>query len=107
MPALTDQEIEHFRSEGYVVVDDVISQEEVLDPLEAEYATVLDRLASGSLPAGYLEALFSPLDTDDDAEAVDAKAIEAYRAVSDDAWSMPASGGDGKAARWTSSGDDA
>ena len=68
---------------------------------------LLDRLASGSLPAGYLEALFSPLDTDDDAEAVDAKAIEAYRAVSDDAWSMPASGGDGKAARWTSSGDDA
>jgi hypothetical protein len=68
---------------------------------------LLDRLASGALPAGYLEALFSPLDANDEAKAADAKALEAYRAVSDDAWSMPASRGDSKTARWTSSGDDA
>ncbi len=33
MSALTGEQIEHFQTEGYVVVDDVISPEEFLDPL--------------------------------------------------------------------------
>ena len=61
MPALTDKQIEHFRSEGYVVADDVISQEEVLDPLEAEYATVLDRLASELFEGGQVSSTYAGL----------------------------------------------
>ena len=46
MTRLSDEQLEHFQKEGYVVVEDVIEPEDVLDPLEAEYGTVLDGLAS-------------------------------------------------------------
>ena len=45
MTRLNDEQLEHFHKEGYVVVEDLIDPEEVLDPLEAEYGTVLDNLA--------------------------------------------------------------
>ena len=45
MPALTPTQLEHFDREGYVVVRNVIDPAKTLDPLIAEYATVLDRLA--------------------------------------------------------------
>ena len=45
MTRLNDEQLEHFQSEGYVVVEDVFDPEEVLDPLEAEYGAVLDNLA--------------------------------------------------------------
>ena len=61
MAALTEEQLEHFRSEGYVVVEDVISQEEVLDPLEAEYTTVLDRLATELFENGDISSTYSDL----------------------------------------------
>ena len=45
MPALTREELDLFENEGYVVVKDVIDPTKTLDPVIAEYATVLDRLA--------------------------------------------------------------
>ena len=44
MTRLNDEQLEHFHQEGYVVVEDVIDPEELLDPLEAEYGTVLTTL---------------------------------------------------------------
>ena len=44
MTRLNDEQLEHFNQEGYVVVEDLIDPEELLDPLEAEYGTVLDNL---------------------------------------------------------------
>ncbi|WP_457939398.1 hypothetical protein [Mesorhizobium sp. 10J20-29] len=65
---------------------------------------LLDRLARGGLPVGYLEALFSPLDTNENAGANDPKAIEAYRTVNDDAWSITQ--GDSKPNRWLATSED-
>ena len=64
MSSLTGEQIEHFQTEGYVVVDDVISPEEFLDPLEEENATVLDLLTgelfeSGSISSTYASLSFS------------------------------------------------
>ena len=44
MTRLNDEQLEHYHQEGYVVVEDVIDPEGVLDPLEAEYGAVLDNL---------------------------------------------------------------
>ena len=64
MPTLTAKELDHFNSEGYVVVDNVISESEILTPLEAEYSDVLDRLAkelfeNGEISSTYSDLLFS------------------------------------------------
>ena len=58
MTRLNDEQLEHFHQEGYVVVEDVIDPEGVLDPLEAEYGAVLDNLArelheEGAIPSTY------------------------------------------------------
>ena len=45
MTRLNDEQLNQFHREGYVVVEDVIDPDEVLDPLEAEYGKVLDNLA--------------------------------------------------------------
>ncbi len=45
MTRLNDEQLEHFHEKGYVVVEDLIDPDEMLDPLEAEYGTVLDNLA--------------------------------------------------------------
>ena len=44
MTRLNDEQLDQFHQEGYVVVEDVIDPAEVLEPLEAEYGTVLDSL---------------------------------------------------------------
>ena len=45
MPALTPSQLDHFASEGYVVVKGVLDPTTTLDPVIDEYATVLDSLA--------------------------------------------------------------
>jgi hypothetical protein len=45
MPFLHADQVEHFQSEGYLVVEDLISLEDVLDPLVDEYEKVLSKLA--------------------------------------------------------------
>ncbi len=45
MVALTRTQLEHFEEEGYVVFENLLDPEEVLDPVIEEYAGVLDQLA--------------------------------------------------------------
>jgi ectoine hydroxylase-related dioxygenase (phytanoyl-CoA dioxygenase family) len=46
MTHLNAEQLEHFHREGYLVVEDLLDPEEILDPLEAEYGTILDSLAT-------------------------------------------------------------
>ncbi len=41
---LTQEQIQFFETEGYLVVEDVLDQASVLDPVRAEYAKLLDEL---------------------------------------------------------------
>ena len=49
---MTDQQIEHFYSEGYVVVPDVFDPERDFDPLIADYSELLDEFAGEMLDSG-------------------------------------------------------
>lgn len=62
MPALTPEELDHFENEGYVVVKDVIDPVQTLDPVIAEYATVLDRLADELYQRGDIASRYEELD---------------------------------------------
>lgn len=62
MPALTREELDHFENEGYVVVKDVIDPVKTLDPVIAEYATVLDRLADELYAKGEIASRYAELD---------------------------------------------
>lgn len=44
MPKLSDEQVRHFEEDGYLVVKDVFSPEQDLDPVIREYEAVLDRL---------------------------------------------------------------
>ena len=61
MPALTPAELEHFDREGYIVVRNVIDPAKTLDPLIAEYATVLDRLADELYAKGDIASRYDEL----------------------------------------------
>ncbi len=60
MPALTDEQLDQFHTQGYAVVDDVVP-EEVLDPLEAEYGEVLEQLAGELFEAGQISSTYAGL----------------------------------------------
>ena len=53
---LTAEQIEFFNEEGYLVVEDVLDQTTILDPVRAEYAALLDRLYDD----GHAEGLLPP-----------------------------------------------
>ena len=57
MTRLSAEQLEHLHLEGYVVVEDLLDPEEVLDPLEAEYDTILDSLATELYDDGFENAL--------------------------------------------------
>lgn len=50
--SLTDGQLEHFYSEGYVVVEDVFDAERDFEPLMADYDGLLDRVAGEMLSRG-------------------------------------------------------
>ena len=63
MPALSPRQLDHFDREGYVVVENVLDPVAALDPVIAEYSTVLDQLAEelhsrGEIPSRYEELEF-------------------------------------------------
>ncbi len=62
MPALTRRELDHFEKEGYVVVKDAIDPAKTLDPVIAEYATVLDSLADALYAKGEIGSRYEDLD---------------------------------------------
>ncbi len=51
---LTSAQIQHFDEQGYLVVEDVLDQKTVLDPVRAEYSALLDRLYDGWVADGKL-----------------------------------------------------
>ena len=61
MTHLGTEQLEHFHQEGYVVVEDLLDPEEVLDPLEAEYGTVLDSLARDLLDEGAITSTYGAM----------------------------------------------
>ena len=61
MPALTAEQLEHFRTDGYVVVEGVLSPDDVLEPLEVEYAKVLDKLADELFEGGKISSTYAGL----------------------------------------------
>ncbi len=62
MTRLNDEQLNHFQREGYVVVEDVIDPDEVLDPLEAEYGKVLDNLACELLEEGAIASTYDGME---------------------------------------------
>lgn len=73
---LSQDQITFFDRHGYLVVDDVLDQTTVLDPVRAEYATLLDRLLDGWGMADDLGG-----------QSFEQKLIAAYRAGHD--WFQP------------------
>ena len=45
MPALTNEQIDHFEEYGFLKVDDVLDHETVINPVVEEYERVLENLA--------------------------------------------------------------
>ncbi len=64
MPSATGIDITTFHEQGYLVVDDVLDPKHDLDPVVAEYATLLDELtqrwhADGALPSTFRHLPFA------------------------------------------------
>ena len=65
MPALTPSQLDHFASEGYVVVKGVLDPVTTLDPVIDEYATVLDSLADDLYAQGEISSRYEELEFGD------------------------------------------
>ena len=59
---LTNQQLNHFETEGYLVVEDVIDPITVLDPLVKEYEGVLNNFANELFGKGEIKDLYQDLD---------------------------------------------
>ncbi len=77
---LSTEQIRFFEQNGYLVVEDVLHQETVLNPVRAEYEELLDRLYDGWFAEGRVGVLPRGLSFDD-------KLLIAYRAGCD--WFQP------------------
>lgn len=51
---LTSDQVEFFEDQGYIVLENVLDQRDILDPVRAEYAALLDDLYDGWHAAGLL-----------------------------------------------------
>ena len=65
MPVLTSRQLDHFASEGYVVVKGVLDPVTTLDPVIDEYATVLDSLADALYAQGEITSRYEELEFGD------------------------------------------
>ncbi len=77
---LTDEQIGFFEKQGYLVVDDVLDQEQIIQPVKAEYAVLLDTLYARWFEDGRVETAPDGLSFYD-------KLLIAYRAGCD--WFQP------------------
>jgi ectoine hydroxylase-related dioxygenase (phytanoyl-CoA dioxygenase family) len=80
MRFLTTAQMKFFEDNGYHVIENVLDQKEVLDPVRAEYAALLDGLYERWHREGKVAAAPNGLD-------FDSKLLEAYRAGCD--WFQP------------------
>ena len=65
MPALIPSQLDHFASEGYVVVKGILDPVTTLDPVIDEYATVLDSLADALYAQGEITSRYEELEFGD------------------------------------------
>ena len=49
---LSSHQQEFFAEKGYLVVEDVFDQTQILDPVRVEYSVLLDRLVEGWIAKG-------------------------------------------------------
>jgi len=75
---LGQEKLNAYRRDGYLVVEDVLDQANVLDPVRREYETLMDGLYQGWLAQGRVPA---------DVQGFDARLISAYAAGCD--WFQP------------------
>ena len=61
MPSLSAAQVERFHEEGYLVVDGILDPVQDLDPVIAEYAHVLDRLAAELFERGDTRSTYEGL----------------------------------------------
>lgn len=61
MKVLTDKQVQHLTSEGYLVVDDVLDPMHDLQPVVAEYEAVLDTIAESLHAAGEISSTYRAL----------------------------------------------
>lgn len=61
MPHLTEDQLDHFHTQGYLVVEGLLDYEEVIAPVIAEYEGVLDRLARELHADGVIASAYSDL----------------------------------------------
>ena len=54
---LSKDQLSFFETQGYLVVDDVFDQENILAPVRSEYASLLDKLIKDWVTSGLLRAL--------------------------------------------------
>lgn len=77
---LTDSQVRFFNDQGYLVVEDVLDQAGVIDPIKAEYSRLLDDLYQGWYDNGLLDVPPEGLDFHE-------KLLVAYKAKCD--WFQP------------------
>jgi ectoine hydroxylase-related dioxygenase (phytanoyl-CoA dioxygenase family) len=77
---LTAEQIRSFEENGYLVVENVLDQEAVIEPIRAEYATLLDALYGGWRKAGLVGPDLEELD-------FEGRLLAAYKAGCD--WFQP------------------
>ena len=65
MNRLTQQEVDHFEREGYLLLRGLLDVERDIRPVIEEYAGVLDRLTRQLLEAGEIESLYADLSFSD------------------------------------------
>ncbi len=77
---LTGEQLDQFEREGYLVVDDVLDRDLVIEPIRREYSTILDHLYENWFSKGAVQTNPSGL-------GFDGELLEAYRAGCD--WFQP------------------
>ena len=70
---LTQAQVDQFETEGYLVVEDLLDLKKDLDPVIAEYETVLDRLAQELFDSGAIGSTYAGLPFSE-------RLVEVYRA---------------------------
>jgi phytanoyl-CoA hydroxylase len=65
MNRLTEEELQHFEEEGYILIRGLLDPDRDIKPVLGEYAEVLDRLAHELYAAGEIESLYDDRDFSD------------------------------------------
>ncbi len=90
MPALTNEQLEHFDTYGFVAAQGVVDPENIIDPVIDEYKGVLDDLADELYEEGKIESKYEELEFGDRVTRIYAESDEVYNGHFD--FSLPQGG---------------